>query len=200
MNQTNISTEWAQEQREYRRVTVSIAGRYMLEDRREFPCRTIDFSPDSVSMAVPVRGKVGERVVAYLDYIGRIEGIIIRRTLFGFALLLNLPGNKREKIAHQLSWLVNREALGQADRRHDRVVPHFKHCMLQLEDGAEHLVKLIDVSLSGAGIKTDLHIPIGTKVSLGSKTGKVVRHFENGLAVEFDSPFPIGQFDENIRL
>ncbi|MBV9559530.1 MAG: hypothetical protein JOY90_03565, partial [Bradyrhizobium sp.] len=33
-----------QERRRFRREKLSVAGRYMLEDRREFPCRTIDIS------------------------------------------------------------------------------------------------------------------------------------------------------------
>jgi hypothetical protein len=200
MNGITNSAAQPQERRDYQRVTVSIPGRYMLEDKREFPCRTIDFSVNGVSLAAPERGKIGERVVVYLDYIGRIEGSIVRHTLFGFALALMLPGNKREKIADQLTWLVNREALGKADRRHDRLVPNLRHCILQFADGKEHLVKLIDISVSGAGIVTDLKIPIGTNVLLGATHGHVIRHFENGVAVEFDTPIPIERFDEDLRL
>lgn len=188
------------ERRDYQRINVSVPGRYMLEDKREFPCRTIDFSSNGVSIAAPVRGRVGERVVIYLDYIGRIEGNIVRHTLFGFALTLILPGNKREKIADQLTWLVNRESLEKADRRHDRLVPNLRHCILQLEDGREHLVKLDNVSISGAAIATELKLPFNTKVRLGSMRGYIIRHFDKGMAVEFDAQIPIEQFNEDLRL
>src|ERR1700691_5228423 len=100
------------ERRRHQRVAISLLGRYMLEDKREFPCQTADMSPGDVGLIAPVRGKIGERVVAYLDQIGRIEGKIVRFTERGFALRLNLPLVKREKIANQLTWLINRDALG----------------------------------------------------------------------------------------
>jgi c-di-GMP-binding flagellar brake protein YcgR len=190
----------AQERRESNRVTISVPGRYMLEDKREFPCRTIDFSPGGVTIAGPAKGKDGERVVVYLDYIGRIEGTVIRQVEDGFVLALSLPGNKREKIADQLTWLLNREVLGKADRRHDRIIPNLRHSLLRLEDGREHLVKLIDISVSGAGITTDLKVATGVKVFLGETPGRIIRHFDDGLAIEFDTPIPIEQFDEDIRL
>jgi len=200
MNRLTDSAKHQPEKREYQRVSVSIPGRYMLEDKREFPCRTIDVSSGGLSLAVPVRGQEGERVIVYLDYIGRVEGIIIRQTSFGFALALMLPGNKREKIADRLTWLLNREMLEKADRRHDRIMPNLRHCLMNIGDGREHLVKLIDISVSGAAIATDLRVPLDTKVLLGTTAGRVVRHFDNGIGVEFDLPIPIEQFDEDIRL
>jgi hypothetical protein len=187
------------ERRNYHRVSVSIAGRYMLEDKREFPCRTIDMSSGGVSLAAPTSGAIGERVVVYLDYIGRIEGAIIRLTEFGFAITLHLPGNKRERIADQLTWLLNRDSLREEDRRHERIVPILRHSVL-IENAQEHIVRLIDVSVSGAAITTELKIPVDTAVVLGTTKGRIVRTFESGMAVEFDTPIPIELFDENIRL
>ncbi len=172
----------------------------MLEDRREFPCRTVDFSTNGVSLALPVRGKQGERVVVYLDYIGRIEGTIIRDTPLGFALALLHPSSKREKIADQLTYLLNRDDLGKADRRHDRIVPNLRYAMLYLGDGREHLVKLIDISVSGAAMATQLRLPIGEQVRLGTLEGSIIRHFETGMAIEFTKPIPIERFNEDIRL
>ncbi len=200
MNRTNLSAEDAQDRRDFQRVTLSIPGRYMLEDKREFPCRTVDFSLGGVALAAPVCGEIGERVIVYLDYLGRVEGTVTRHTPEGFALALSLPGNKREKIADQLTWLLNRDELGKVDRRHDRIIPHRRHCILQLEDGREHLVKLVDISVSGAAVVTDLKILIGARVLLGSTRGEVIRVFQGGVAIEFDTPIPIERFDENIRL
>ncbi len=200
MNRTTLSAEESQDRRDFQRVTLSIPGRYMLEDKREFPCRTIDFSLGGVALAGPVCGEIGERVIVYLDYIGRIEGTVTRHTPEGFALALTLPGNKREKIADQLTWLINREALGKEDRRHDRIIPHRRHSILQLEDGREHLVKIVDISVSGAAVATDLKILVGAKTLLGSTRGHVIRVFSGGIAIEFDTPIPIERFDENIKL
>src|ERR1700733_7902938 len=91
------------ERRRHQRVDIALLGRYMLEDKREFPCQTVDMSPGGVAMIAPVRGQIDERVVAYFEHIGRIEGRIVRHTDRGFALAFNLPFAKREKIANQLT-------------------------------------------------------------------------------------------------
>jgi len=196
------STEKLQElhPEDYRHVTVSVPGRYMLEDKREFPCRTVDFSLFSVSLVAPVRGALGERIVVYLDYVGRLEGTVIRDTTFGFAIALMLSPLKRDKVADLLTWFMNREMLEKADRRHERIVPALRHCIMSLEPDREHLVRLIDLSVSGAAIASDLDMPLTTHVNLGSRPGHIVRHFEGGFAIEFDTPIPIDEFGEEIRL
>jgi tetratricopeptide (TPR) repeat protein len=78
-----ISSEGAkqplpQERRRFRRTKSSVPGRYMLEDRREFPCHSIDISPGGIGLMAPVPGEIGTRVVVYLEQIGRIEGFIVR--------------------------------------------------------------------------------------------------------------------------
>jgi len=56
------------------RVKVSLLGRYMLADHREFPCQVVDMSPGGMAVIAPVVGKLGDRVVAYVDHLGRLEG------------------------------------------------------------------------------------------------------------------------------
>src|SRR5271155_3134451 len=73
------------ENRRYQRVKVDLLGRYMLEDRREFPCQVINMSPGGLAMIAPEWGRPGERVVAYVDHIGRLEGLIARIFASGFS-------------------------------------------------------------------------------------------------------------------
>ena len=190
-----------QERRRHQRVKVVLPGRYMLEDRREYPCLTVDISPGGVAFAALAKGRIGERVVAYLNQIGRVEGTVTRHFDQGFAIQMKLPVLKREKLADQLTWLANRQALGMAeDRRHERIIPRFAHATLKMPDGQEYLAKLIDVSLSGAALAVAAQPPIGSAVVVGETPAQIVRHFEGGIAVEFNRPFPVEAFDENIRL
>jgi len=189
------------EQRRHQRVAVTILGRYMLADKREFRCQTIDMSPGGVHLSAPVRGNIGERIIVYLDEIGRIEGNVVRLTERGFALAMNLPFIKREMIANQLTWIVNRNALGLPEaRRHERIVPHHRHSHLHVEDGREFPVKLIDISVSGAAMTAPVCLPIGTRVRLGQTAGQVIRILEDGFAIIFEHAIPIDRFDENITL
>lgn len=189
------------ERRRHRRVVVGLLGRYMLSSRREYPCRTLDMSPGGVSLIVPVKGAIGERVVVYLEHVGRIEGQIVRHIADGFAMTIAATPRKRDKLAAQLTWLANRNALGlPEDRRHERITPRAARSTMTIEDGREYVVRLIDISLSGAGVSTETKPPLGSPVTLGSTPGKVVRHFESGIAVEFRHPLSPDIFDENIVL
>jgi len=173
----------------------------MLEDRREFPCQTIDMSPAGLALFAPVRAPVGSRVVAYLDDIGRVEGITTRQLDAGFALALSVSPAKREKLADQLTWLANRHILGlPEDRRHERISPRNTRSTLVMPDGREYLAKLIDISLSGAALNTDSQPAIGTIVTVGRTKGRVVRQFAGGIAIEFMRLMPVESFDENTRL
>jgi hypothetical protein len=173
----------------------------MLEDRRDYPCLTIDISPGGVAFAGVAKGGVGERVIAYLSQIGRVEGTIARHLDDGFAIQMKLPVLKREKLADQLTWLANRQALGMAeDRRHERIPPKSSHTTLKLPDGQEHLAKLIDISISGAALTVAARPPIGSPVTIGQTAGQIVRHFEGGIAVEFDRLFPAETFGESTTL
>ncbi|MBK9081866.1 MAG: PilZ domain-containing protein [Rhizobiales bacterium] len=198
---TPIAVQKPMERRRHQRVRVSLIGRYMLNDRREFPCQTIDMSPGGLSMHAPVKGNVGERVVVYLDQIGRVEGVISRHFETGFALSMSVPPLKREKLADQLTWLANRHALGmKEDRRHERIEPLHKRTTLHLTDGRELLVKLIDISLSGASMQVDYRAPIGTPVTIGETPARIVRVFDGGVAVEFVRYFEEDAFNERTKL
>jgi hypothetical protein len=189
------------ERRRHTRVEVKLLGRYMLADRREFPCQTVNMSPGGLAIDAPVRGDIGERVVVYLDQLGRVEGRITRHTERGFAIQMSMPLSKREKIANQLTWLLNREVLGSAENRsHERIIPLRCHSILRTDGDHEHVVQLIDVSVSGAAVSTSAKPAVGTKLKLGQTACEVVRVFEGGLAVRFDQIIPADEFDENIKL
>lgn len=189
-----------QERRRHSRMPIALLGRYMLSDRTEYPCQTDDISPGGALFVAPVRGAIGERVVAYLEHIGRIEGEITRHVEDGFAISISATPRKRDKLASQLTWLANRQALGlPEDRRHERIVPRRQAIVLEANGGAIK-AHLIDLSLSGAAVAIDKSLPIGTSVVVGSTPGKVVRTFQGGVAIEFLLPLSPDRFDENIVL
>lgn len=158
----------------------------MLPDRREYPCQVINMSPGGVAMLAPGIGNVGDRVIAYLDHIGRVEGKITRIIDNGFAMSVGATPRKRDKLAAQLTWLANRDILNlPEDRRHDRLIPRNPIAILTLEDGQRMTCRIIDLSLSGAAIAAEYHPPIKSLVSLGQVQARVVRHLDDGFALEF---------------
>jgi c-di-GMP-binding flagellar brake protein YcgR len=178
----------AQERRRHQRVRIDLLGRYMLADRREYPCQVVNMSPGGMALIAPVTGNVGERVIAYVDHLGRLEGKIARQLQNGFAMTISATPRKRDKLAAQLTWLANKDILNlPEDRRHERVVPDNRHSTVVLDDGRRYNCKIIDISLSGAAIELAVRPAMGTPVTLGRMRARVVRHFQNGVAVEFAS-------------
>jgi hypothetical protein len=176
----------SEEKRRFQRVRVDLLGRYMLSDRREFPCQVVDMSPGGMALVAPICGIAGERVIAYIDHVGRLEGTVVRCFPNGFAMTIAATARKRDKLAAQLTWLANRHILGMPeDRRHGRLMPRNARTTLLLPNGASVPCTLLDISLSGAAIHTDMRPEIGSLVLLGRTQARVVRHREDGVSVEF---------------
>jgi hypothetical protein len=179
----------ADERRRHQRVKVNLLGRYMLADHREFPCQVVDMSPGGMAVVAPIAGQPGERVIAYVDHLGRLEGKIARLIENGFAMSIAATPRKRDKLAAQLTWLANRQILNlPEDRRHGRLTPRNPVARLILPSGENVTCRIIDLSASGTAvaIAPDLLPAIGSAVTVGKTTGRVIRHIENGFAVEFN--------------
>jgi len=189
------------ERRRFQRVRVHLFGRYMLESHKEYPCQTVEMSPGDMRLYAPVPAEIGEHVVVYLDEIGRFAGVATRRDENGFCISMNVSPRKRDKLADQLTWFANRHDLGVADdRRHERIVPLMQRAILSLSGGIEHVVKILDVSLSGVGVQAAVKPPLGSEIAIGSRPAVIVRHFQDGFAAQFHQPLAQKDFDETIRL
>jgi hypothetical protein len=107
----------------------------------------------------------------------------------GFAMTVSATPRKRDKLAAQLTWLANRKILNlPEDRRHDRIVPRNPIARLTLADGRVMNCRIIDLSLSGAAVSAEYKPEVGSQLMLGTVQGQVVRHLEDGFAIEFAHP------------
>jgi len=111
---------------------------------------------------------------------------------------ISSPPDYAKKLSEEIGPFAT---LGMAeDRRHERIPPRFSHTTLKLPNGQEFLARLVDVSISGAALAVAAKPPIGSAVVIGETAAQVVRHFEGGIALEFNRLFPIETFSENITL
>src|SRR6202041_1863846 len=125
-----------QDRRRHQRVKVNLLGRYMLADRREFPCQVVNMSPGGMALIAPVTAAQGEPIIAYVDHLGRLEGHVARIFQNGFAMTIGATARKRDKLAAQLTWLANRNILGlPEDRRHGGLLPLRPITRLTLPNG-----------------------------------------------------------------
>ena len=189
----------AEERRRFQRVRVNLLGRYMLSDRQEYPCLVANMSPGGMALIAPVSGHEGERVIAYIDHLGRLEGTIARLFQNGFAMSVAATPRKRDKLAAQLTWLANRHILNlPEDRRHGRIIPKRPVTHLAMPNGVHLTCRIIDLSLSGAAIAAENRPPLRSLVMLGRVQARVVRNLDEGFAIEFVHQQSSDTLEENV--
>lgn len=174
------------DQRRHKRVVLTLLGRFMRANRHEYPCKLNDISVGGAAISAPVEVEVGERIVVYFDHIGGLEGSVVRLFEGGFAMQFKITSHKKEKLAAQLTWLVNREVVsGLEQRRHQRFPLAQTSKTVVLDSGETLECEIMDVSISGASLKTDMRPPVGSGVMLGRLRGRVMRHHEHGFGIQF---------------
>jgi hypothetical protein len=183
---TDAASRMIADQRRHARFQLTLLGRFMRASKHEYPCKLNNISVGGAAVSSPVAVDVGERIVAYFDEIGGHEGTVVRVFDGGFAMRLAATQHKREKLAAQITWLINRGELSGIDgRRHERIAVANKTSTLKLSDGTDVDCKVIDVSLSGASISTEARPPIGSNVMFGKLRCRVMRHHDRGIGVQF---------------
>lgn len=183
---TVISERAATDRRRHRRVELALLGRFMRANRQEYPCKLKDISVGGAAIMSPVDVELDERIVVYFDELGGLEGTVARLIPGGFGMRVAATVHKREKIASQLTFLVNRPFLGEfAERRHERITPTNVAQSLTMAEGVVVSCHILDVSLSGASIATPARPEIGSEIRLGKLACKVMRHHSEGIGVQF---------------
>jgi PilZ domain len=182
----NVLSRIVPDRRRHKRVSITMLGRFMRENKQEYPCKLLDISVGGAAVSAPVTVEMGERVVAYFEHIGGIEGTVVREFDGGFAVKIQATQHKHQKLAAQLTWLANRSELGDIpERAHERLVPASSHSSLQLADGTVLNCRVLDVSISGASVATTARPQIGSEVVLGRLRARVVRHHVEGIGLRF---------------
>ncbi len=163
-----------------------VTGRFMLPDLSEHACQVINLSVDGAIFITPSVPPPGQLIVAYIEEIGRVEALTGAPQPGGFAITFNLKGPRLERFQQRVEWLQQRGTDDASDsRRHSRYEPGDRVSQVTLPDGRVYNCEVLDISVSGAGIKTEVVPSVGTYVMLGKMRGRVVRYLEHGVAIEF---------------
>ncbi len=180
----------ASNKRRHERIKTQLLGRYMLPDGREAKCMVIDVSLGGVALAAPELGAVGDRVVLYVDQIGRLEGNIARPLPDGFALQLDVSTRATQRLATRLQDVVNGGKLAPKPERRDEA-----RVKLDAEQAPKGMTgdtpyQVLDLSITGADVKIQgERPPVGAIIQIGKVRGRVVRHTADGVGIQFiDSP------------
>jgi len=180
------------ERRRFRRVRVDLTGRlFVPADSRECHCKIVDLSPGGASLECDLVLDGGTQIVLYIDGFGRLEGTVMRTEGADFGVRFTCTAAKRERIAEQLILFMNRSLIDENEmRRHDRT-PQKGIARFTRADGQFVACEVMDLSVSGVSLKTDVRPPIGEFVLIGQMAGRVARHHETGIGIEFVGGTPV---------
>ena len=174
------------ERRRFRRVRVDLPGRLFIPaDSREARCTVTDLSPGGAAIACEVIPDAGTPVVLYVDGFGRFEGSVVRRDGYGFGVSFVCTPSKRERTAEQLILFMNKALVDDSVlRRHERSAQR-GFAKFTRADGTITQCEVMDISVGGVSLKTDVRPPIGEFVLIAQIAGRVARHHGDGIGIEF---------------
>lgn len=173
------------DRRRYPRFTLSLPGRFMRPDKLDYACRLKDISVGGAAFITSTPPTVGEKVIVYLMHLGGLEGAVVRRTADGFAMTITATQRKRDNLAARIQLLLSRTDLAESDERISPRTATTGFATLMLADGTVLECPMLDVSGTGVSIASPIKPPIGTEVLLSKEPAVVVRHHEEGIALEF---------------
>jgi hypothetical protein len=181
-----VVAEAKAERRRHRRVRVELTGRlFVPAEEHEAHCRITDLSPGGAQVVSEYIPAGDSTIVLYIDGFGRIEGIVARPADGNFGVKFACSAMKRERIAEQLTLYMNKGTVDESVlRRHDRE-PTKGMAKFTRSNGDIVACEVLDLSLSGVSLKTEVRPPMGEVVLIGQMAGRIVRHHETGIAIEF---------------
>ncbi len=149
-------------------------------------CWARSLTPAQVVISCSKRLARGESLVVQLSEIGGFAGEVDRGVEGGTVVRLLMDEATREKLAAKISWYRKRVLQGAPDHRSfRRWKPASKQSAVLMADGTTADCVLMDVSASGVAVSATLKPDIGLPLAIGQLVGKVVRHLDEGFAVQF---------------
>jgi hypothetical protein len=186
MNTASVVDSSLAERRRYRREAVALAGRqFEPAQNREVTCKIADISPGGARVLSGIVPPPGTRLVVYIEGFGRFDGSIARAAEDGFGLEFTCTALKRERVAADLAHYVGGGSLENFPvRRHERARRNGAASFTRA-NGDVVPCTMLDFSLSGVSLATTLRPPVGEIVLISQIAGRVARHHDNGIAIEF---------------
>jgi hypothetical protein len=173
------------ERRRFRRVSLNLPGRlFTPADSEEAACQVVDLSPGGATLVCALSPATGSQVVLYLEGFGRFEGQVVRRDAKGFGVRFSCTVLKRERIAEQLTLFLNNALADGALLRRERA-NHKQFAKFTRADGQIVHCEIMDISAGGVSLRTDVRPGLGEFVLIAQMAGRITRHHDKGIDIEF---------------
>lgn len=175
------------DRRQYKRRELNVDVRFMSGEDNETTGQILDISEGGLAMSTDVDAKIGDTIIAYPDGLGRLAGKVVRKFEGGIAIQFDVSQNQREYLRKRIEAAVSGVPYIRflEKRAHERLPLNLSSEARLLDSGETFDCFLIDISDSGAGVRSVRRPDIGQAVQIGSLKGVVRRHTDEGFAIEF---------------
>jgi hypothetical protein len=176
------------EQRRYRRVSLDLPVRVVVNSIDHFEGRLVNISPGN--LAVKVDGKIvpGDAAVVYISGLDVIEGRVARLTPDGFALSFRLSRRRRQILTEQLMLRANPSAAEGLQQRRSapRHPANEQRMVCRLADGGSLFVKALETSVDAISVDASRKPAIGSPIHIGRLRAVVIRHTQRGFVAVYE--------------
>lgn len=177
-----MTEQQGQERRRHNRSPMKLNVRFLLHDGSEHSGVVTNVSVGGMCVKTSAKPAAGSIIIAYVQDLGRLEGLVSRTERDGFAVRLTLSALRRDKLEEKLG--QGYKPAGIEGRQHERESVAGV-TRVQRADGREINARVIDLSLGGVSLAATEWPPLGEQVLVGKMRGRVVRHHPQGFAIEF---------------
>ncbi len=189
-----IANHRSEDRRQADRMVFTVPVRLLAEDQTEHRGMSVDLSHRGIRIQSGFIPNKDERIIAYLDSIGRFEGIVVRRTDDDFAIAMRLSDAKLDRLKASIDMFFARHAPNVpisdrrqgADGRREFSRPDLvtnRHVNGMTAEGECFLCNILNISLDGIEIETVARLAIGETLKIGMFTGVVIRQTTGGYTI-----------------
>jgi hypothetical protein len=186
MEQKAVPPAGAVEQRQFERIRVSFSGKlFVPAESSTVDCTVVDLSAGGAGVRCEDAPPLHTFVVLYIDGMGRYDAVALRYVDRVLGLQFQCREAKRKRLIEKLNLYVQQGVTSVTHLRAHERVPQASALFFTRPNGDQVRCDVLDISLQGMSLKTNGRPPIGEPIQIGRTFGRVVRHHEHGIGVQF---------------
>jgi len=165
-------------------VDVEVPGKvFMPSMGKEAECLVTNISPAGAEIACEAERLLDTPIVLYAAGLGRFDGHVVWEHDGRYGIKFSGGEAKRARLAERL---MNFGRAGVQDSGRLGLLPASgRLAKFTRQDGSVVPCRVLDFSVSGVSVQTDVRPQIGEHVLIGGMVGKVARYHEGAIGIEF---------------
>ena len=172
--------------RKYERVQLFLPGQlFNPKNEQSTECKVLNLSAGGAALQCDTQFPADLALVLYIENFGRFEGKTVVHANGQLALEFSIGETKRGRLKEMIKSFAAEGVAGVTEMRKHVRIPSLVSGSITRQNGENILCDVLDISLDGVSVRTKIRLPVGEIVNLGRTRGRVVRHHEDGFAIQY---------------